>query len=70
MDINAVVGPSVSQVTREKTGEAVSAAALNEAQHNELAKAVQSVETVAQPSQEIPEEKLSSHLGRNIDVTA
>ena len=70
MDISGVMTPAVSQVTRQKVGDAVGIAVMNKAMDVEVAAASQLITSVVNQSQEVPSEKLPSHLGRNLNVTA
>ena len=72
MDISGIssTGSNNNQVAREKVGEAVAAADVNKAGSDDVAAAEEVVKTVAQPTEDVPQEKLPAHLGRNLNVTA
>ncbi len=71
MDISNVLVPAVSPVPKGRVGEAPSgASALEKPLAADDEAATELVNSVVSQSQEIPGEKLSSHLGRNVDVTA
>ncbi|ALP52592.1 hypothetical protein Tel_05205 [Candidatus Tenderia electrophaga] len=70
MDISGVMTPAASQVAKQKAGDPVGVAVLNKAMDIEKDAAAELIKSVVNQSQEVPTEKLPSHLGRNIDVTA
>lgn len=70
MDISGVLGPVTNQASRQKTGDEVALAVMNKALEVEATTAVEMINTVTQPTQEVPKEKLPLHLGRNLNVTA
>ncbi|MFC1750409.1 hypothetical protein ACFL2V_16535 [Pseudomonadota bacterium] len=70
MEISGISSPTVSQVSREKTGEAVGATTSGQAADVDVDAEAQVVNSVTSPSQEVPSEKLPPHLGRNVNVTA
>lgn len=70
MDISGISSPAVSQASSAKTGDTVSIAVLNKALDSEAKTANELINSVANPSQEVPREKLAPHLGSKIDVQA
>ena len=70
MEISGVSSPTVSQVSRQKTGDAVGASVLDKTMDVEVAAEAELINSVANPVQEVPSEKLPLSLGRNINVTA
>jgi len=70
MEISGISSPTVSQVSRQKTGDAVGASALDKTMDVEVAAEAELINSVANPAQEVPSEKLPLSLGRNINVTA
>ena len=72
MDISGIssTGSNNNQVAREKVGEAVTATDVDKATNDNVAAAEEVVNTVPLPAEEVPQEKLPAHLGRNINVTA
>lgn len=70
MDISGVMNTAATQVSRQKGGDAVGVAVLEKAMDVETKTASDLINSVVHQSKEIPSEKLPSHLGRNIDVTA
>lgn len=70
MDISGVLGPVARQAPPPKTGEEMSLEVTNKAVAVEATTAKEVVNTVTQPTQEIPKEKLPLHLGRNVNTTA
>jgi Putative motility protein len=70
MDISGISSPAVSQASSQKTGDAISIAVLNKALDVEAKTAVDLINSVAKPAQEIPKEKMAPHLGGNVDVRA
>jgi hypothetical protein len=70
MDISGVLGPVSHQSSPPKTGEEMSLEVTNKAVAVEATTATEVINTVTQPTQEIPKEKLPLHLGRNVNTTA
>lgn len=70
MEISGISSPTVSQVSREKTGEAVGTGSLDRATDVNVSAEAEVANSVTSPSQEVPSEKLPPHLGRNVNVTA
>ncbi|MBI3771336.1 MAG: hypothetical protein HY272_01325 [Gammaproteobacteria bacterium] len=57
-------------MSRPKTGEDMALEVTNKAVTVEATTVVEVVNTVTQPAQEVPKEKLPLHLGRNVNTTA
>lgn len=70
MDITGVASSAVQQASRQRTGDDLGIAVLNKALDVEVSSAATLINSVAQPPEQIPTEKLPPHLGRNINVTA
>lgn len=70
MDISGISSPAVSQASKQKSGDEVGIAVLNKALETEARTANELINSVANPSQEVPREKLAPHLGSNVDVQA
>ncbi len=70
MEISGISSPTVSQVSRQKAGDAVGVSVLDKALDVEVAAAAELINSVASPPQDVPGEKLPPHLGRNINVSA
>ena len=70
MDITGVANGAALQASRQRTGDALGIAVLNKALDVEVSSAATLINSVAQPPEEIPAEKLPPHLGRNLNVTA
>jgi len=70
MDISGVMTPATSQASNKSSGDAVTVAVQEKAMDIEAKTAEELINSVVQQNQGIPNEKLPSHLGRNIDVTA
>lgn len=71
MDISGVLGPVTNQASRSpKRGEEMALEVTNKAVAVEATTAAEMTNSVTQPAQEIPKEKLPPHLGRNVNVTA
>lgn len=71
MDISTVLNPGTTQSLHNRSGDAVSLAAAKEKVEDvESNSSVSTVNSVVNPAEEVPADKLPAHLGRNLNTTA